>query len=186
MLMQRSIFWRGLAYHSLEKCNLSFSHNAIEAASIIRGTHQTKEFAIVYVLKLTVNWEVISCRMERLVGAASDVRTFRHDGHGNWTINQIPSEEFKGCVDMDISATPFTNSLPVNRLKLKQKEAQSINVLYIDVFEGITRRAVQRYTRMTEYEYLFQDVPTDFRAVVTVDSSGIVTDYPGLFVHAAV
>ena len=91
--------------------------------------------------------------------------------------------ECKGCIDIDISLTPFTNSLPINRLQLQVNEVQYIKVLYIDILGRTIRSVVQQYTKISDHKYQYENVPNDFEAVITVDEWGIVTEYPGLFVR---
>lgn len=86
-----------------------------------------------------------------------------------------------GCVDVDIWPTPFTNSLPIRRLQLKEGERRQIEVVYIDGLELSTGKAVQAYTRTGRQSFRFESVGTDFSAELTVDERGLVLEYPGLF-----
>ena len=92
---------------------------------------------------------------------------------------------FKGCIDIDISLTPLTNSLPINRLQLKQNEAQEIKVIYFDLLAQQIKPATQKYTRLKDLSYRYENVPNDFEAVIQVDASGFVADYPTLFMRTA-
>lgn len=77
--------------------------------------------------------------------------------------------------------------LPLRRLKLAEKESQSIQVAYIPLPEEISENfepvaASQGYTclepdRMYRYEGIFRD----FTAYLSIDDAGIIEDYPGLF-----
>ncbi len=71
------------------------------------------------------------------------------DGEGNWTTRSgesVPGLE--GCVDVDISATPFTNTLPIRRLGLAPGESADLSVAYVDIDEMRAWREEQRYTRL--------------------------------------
>ena len=48
-----------------------------------------------------------------------------HDGHG------LALSAIEGCIDIDIAATPFTNTLPIRCLQLAEGERQPISVAYI-------------------------------------------------------
>jgi hypothetical protein len=61
--------------------------------------------------------------------------SFCSDGKGAWTMNGTLSPEFDECIDVDIPLTPFTNTLPINRLELLQQEQREIKVVYIDILE---------------------------------------------------
>jgi hypothetical protein len=77
--------------------------------------------------------------------------------------------------------TPFTNTLPINRLKLSEKEGEQIMVLYVDVLGRKIMPVRQKYTRLSQNSYKYENVPNDFEAVIAVDELGLVVDYPGLF-----
>ena len=77
--------------------------------------------------------------------------------------------------------------LPLRRLKLAEKESQSIKVAYIPLPEKISENlepvaASQCYTcleldRVYRYEGIFHDFTND----LIIDDAGIIEDYLGLF-----
>lgn len=99
----------------------------------------------------------------------------------DWIVNGQVRPDLKNCTDIDISITPFTNSLPINRLRLDLNKPQPIEVLYIDVPENSIRASRQRYTRKSGTVYNFQTIPNDFEADIIVDNDGFVVHYPQLF-----
>jgi len=104
------------------------------------------------------------------------------DGAGHWRhADRQALPELDGCVDPDISMTPFTNTVAIRRLGLKVGEAAQIKVAYILVPELSLRPAPQRYTRLAERLWRFESLDADFTADLTVDEGGFVTEYPGLF-----
>ena len=43
----------------------------------------------------------------------------RADGEGSWTnVDGVPLPDLAGAIDLDLSASPFTNTLPIRRLAL--------------------------------------------------------------------
>ena len=54
-------------------------------------------------------------------------------------------------------------------------------MLYINVFDNTVKPVTQWYTRLSENKYLYEGVLKDFKAEITVDEDGLVTEYPGLF-----
>ena len=89
--------------------------------------------------------------------------------------------DFAGCTDIDISCTPFTNTLPIRRLNLKIGESAEIQVLHVDCPQIRFEVSRQRYERLSESQYRFTSLENDFTAIITVDENGFVTDYPELF-----
>ncbi|MFI7612471.1 putative glycolipid-binding domain-containing protein [Nonomuraea terrae] len=106
------------------------------------------------------------------------------DGRGAWTdAGGRPLPGLSGCVDVDISTTPLTNTLPIRRLGLAPGAAADLLVVYVDVPDLEPRAVTQRYTclgrsgAVTVYRY----ESGSFRADITVDDHGLVVDYPGLW-----
>ncbi len=90
---------------------------------------------------------------------------------------------------MDISTTPFTNTLPIRRLDLDPGESQEIRVAYVDVPGMAVRPERQRYACLERHTgggvYRYESLDGNrFTADLTVDADGLVLDYPGLFLRA--
>jgi uncharacterized protein len=130
-------------------------------------------------------WRVLRLSVENLLeGGGIELHA---DGEGHWSDpdGRVRSE-FAGCIDIDISATPFTNTLPIRRLELEPGKSNEIEVVYVALFPNLVlQRAGQRYTRLEASEntrrYLYESMTTDFRAELDVDGDGIVIDYPGIW-----
>jgi hypothetical protein len=104
------------------------------------------------------------------------------DGAGHWRrADGAPLPELDGCIDPDISMTPFTNTLPIRRLGLGIGDTAEIGVAYVLVPELSLRAAPQRYTRLGDRLWRFESLDSGFTADLTVDAEGLVVDYPGLF-----
>ena len=91
----------------------------------------------------------------------------------------------KGCLDVDISGSPFTNTLPIRRADFKPGLSLSLTVVYLAVPELTIEPAEQRYTCLekspTAGLYRYESLDSSFRADLPVDDDGLVLDYPGLF-----
>jgi hypothetical protein len=84
-------------------------------------------------------------------------------------------------LDIDLSLTPFTNTLPINRLQLKLNQQQTIEVLYFDMLKKEIRPVKQLYTRTANDQYLYENYDSSFKAEIKIDEQGLVVDYPKLF-----
>jgi uncharacterized protein len=95
-----------------------------------------------------------------------------------WSGKERPPE-YEDCVDVDLSFTPATNTLPIRRLGLRVGEEREIAVAWLVWPELRFERAVQRYARLREDRYRYtQD---DFEAELIVDKDGLVLEYEGLW-----
>ena len=121
-----------------------------------------------------------------MLDAANRRLDLMSDGAGHWFDGAgEPLPGLVGCFDVDISATPFTNTLPIRRLALPHAAAADINVVYISLPELTVTPGMQRYTCLASNtagaRYRFESRSHAFTAELPVDTQGLVADYPGLF-----
>lgn len=102
------------------------------------------------------------------------------DGAGSWRRDGVALEDVRGCIDVDLYAIAFTNTLPVRRLELRVGEAALIDVAYVRLPSMALERMQQRYTRVSDSVYRYESVASGFTADVSFDAAGLVVDYPGL------
>ncbi|RYD87849.1 MAG: hypothetical protein EOP54_28150, partial [Sphingobacteriales bacterium] len=82
---------------------------------------------------------------------------------------------------IDISVTPFTNTLAVKPLNLSVGESKSITVLYIDIVEHNMAIKKQTYTRLEDNVYRFETEDGIFVANIEFDTDMLVKKYDSLF-----
>ena len=183
--MQTNLLWTGREYYSLENCLVNTTDKGTVINSVIVGKYNETIYRVEYEIRTNKDWHVVSFALRGFHSDQSLQWKFESDGNGNWTREGKPADEFKDCIDIDIPLTPFTNTLPINRLKLMPDSSQQISVLYLDVLEQRISVVKQQYTRLSETEYQYENIPNDFEAKIKVDVSGFVVDYPQLFVRTA-
>ncbi len=174
------IIWKGLLYHSLEYFNLIENEENYMVTSKIIGSFDNKAYFVNYQITIDKNWLVQNFTVEYEVnGEKSNVTGLKHGN--NWTINDTDRPEFLDFKYIDISLTPFTNTLPINNLNLSKGQSSEINVIYINILEDKIKPVKQQYTHIGQSEYLYENIPKNFEARISIDDSGLVENYPGLF-----
>jgi uncharacterized protein len=183
--MKRKVIWSNLTETGLEHLHLFSGNHEIIADGVVLGIEEEVAFRIRYQIRCDSNWRVRTVTVKSLDEREQTIH-LTADGLGNWS-NESGTvlSEFAGCLDVDITATPFTNTLPIRRQLLKQGESTEIKVVYIRVPELQLTVEPQRYTCLESSElaskYRFESLDGDFTAVISVDADGLVEDYPGLF-----
>lgn len=183
--MQHSLIWKGVFYHSMENCLVEVADTGVTVQSTIVGHVDDFLYKVDYNLTTSQRWETSSLKLTGRVGNSRKEINLRSDGKGNWWLNDQPASQFAGCTDVDITLTPFTNSLPVNRLDWSKAD-QVIKVVYLDILGDRITPVSQKYTRISDSQYKFENVPNDFEALIDVDEGGFVVHYPELFERAAI
>lgn len=183
--MQTNLLWTGIECHSMENCLAEVSDAGAEITSTIIGMYQRVIYRVEYLIRTNEYWETVYFEINCRHSDQKQIIKMTGDGKGKWIKDGIQMKEFEGCIDIDIPLTPFTNTLPVNRLRLDNGQSREIRVIYLDILRQDVRPARQSYSRLGDNEYRYQNVPNDFEAVIRVDDSGFVTDYPSLFMRTA-
>ena len=177
--------WEG---PGLEHLRLATSDGGVVANGLVIGLEAGRPFRIGYEIRCDGHWRV---REVRVASPDSErpVLELLADGEGHWKgRGGEPVPELDGCIDVDISATPFTNTLPIRRLGLEPGESEELAVAYVRVPELLVGPERQRYgclhARADGGLYQFEALPSGFTAELPVDAEGLVLDYPGLFRRA--
>ncbi len=184
-ILQANLLWTGIEYYSLENCIVSRHEGGYEINSVIIGYYENKIYRVNYLIRTSVDW--ITQFVDIVCNHANRTQKIQleKNENENWLMNGVSTREFAECIDVDIPLTPFTNSLPINRLKLSTNEARQIKVIYIDLLQNRIRSVYQNYIRLSDSAYHYENVPNDFEAVINVDDQGFVSHYPELFTRKA-
>jgi hypothetical protein len=167
--------WRDTDGSSLEHCALSISDAGVVVDSIVIAD----TFGLRYRIACDAAWRTRAVDVE-LIGTARAVHLLA-DGAGGWWSEGASCPELRGAIDVDITATPLTNTLPIRRLPWRDGDAREITLVYVTVPEMTLTTSRQRYTKLTERRYRFEALESDFTRDLDVDEHGLVVHYPGLF-----
>jgi len=180
--------WTPWTAPGLEHVRVLIQPEAIVADGLILGVSEREPFRVHYEIQCDQQWKLRVVHVS-LLGDSSRSLHLLTDGEGSWTAEHgeaLPS--LSGCRDVDISVTPFTNTLPIRRLALESGVSATLSMVYISVPELQVEVTEQRYTCLEAtssggrywFEGLEQGEAT-FTAELPVDQDGLVMDYPGLF-----
>jgi len=169
----------------LEHLRLDAGEGGVAADGLLVGVREGRPLRVRYEVRCDASWLVRAVRVVGLDPGTPGVELLS-DGSGGWTTpggEAVP--QLDGCVDVDISATPFTNTLPIRRARLAPGESAEILVAFIEVGERRARPEPQRYTCLERRPdgglYRFEALNGGFAADLPVDPDDLVLDYPGLF-----
>ncbi|MFC4557279.1 putative glycolipid-binding domain-containing protein [Virgibacillus kekensis] len=134
-----------------------------------------------YNIELDEHW--LTRKLSIMVDHISSLE-LHSDGEGNWfNTDGYLIDRLKGALDIDISATPFSNSLPINRINWNINQVEHFHMVYISVPSLETKKVPQSYQyihKEGEFRY-FNYQCYDYETIICVDSDGLVVDYPNTF-----
>ena len=113
--MEPHVMWVPWEEPGLEHLHLIQNNELIIADSVIIGVDGQDPFRAQYEISCGSDWRLRSVHLSLLSHSPQAVHLFT-DGKEKWTSETgevIPA--LSGCLDVDISATPFTNTLPIRR-----------------------------------------------------------------------
>ncbi len=119
----------------------------------------------------------------RSVSTVGEAQRRLEASDGHWTVDGAARPDLDGCVDVDVAATPLTNTFPIRRLAhLAVGRSVTSAVAWVDVPALGVTRVEQTYQRLEDRDELaawrYSD-PTHGGFVLTVDTGGLVVDYEG-------
>lgn len=163
----------------MEHLVLQREGDSFVAHGVVIGERDAPAYGAAYRIACDAAWRVRQAVVDVAGGGHLDLFS---DGEGHWRgqDGQVV-EALAGCIDIDLSASCFTNTLPIRRLALAAGERQVIDVAYVHIPELRVEKTAQAYTRLGPHAWRFESLADGFQAELEVDDDGLVVHYPGLF-----
>jgi uncharacterized protein len=181
--MNRKIIvrWHDWSGKGIEHLVLREGPDEIVAEAAVLGTAEDGFFAARYRILCDKSWRVRKAEIAQV--GEGDALELASDGVGNWVDGSAaPLLQLAGAIDIDISITPFTNTLPIRRLHLQTGHSQDILAAYVQLPSLAVTIDRQRYTCLElDRRYRYESLDSDFTRDIEVDRHGLVVTYPGLF-----
>jgi hypothetical protein len=169
--------WRRIDQPGLELARFDIARHGVTVSSTLVDGGKNP-FSLRYIWTLDPDWRTRTLRIEHMNG---DDRwlTIERTGDVSWRIDRMPAPHLEGCRELDLSATPFCNSLAV---KLLGGDGE-FDAAYISATDLSVTPSRQRYERISGAYWRYHDlgVAHGFTAALEFDSDGLVARYEGLF-----
>jgi uncharacterized protein len=167
--------WEG---HGMERLRVAVGPEAVYAEGDVLDP---TGLGIHYRIRADAGWTTRHVEVT-LVEERPRMLRLHADGEGGWTDDAGAAlPELAGCLDVDLSFSPFTNTLAIRRLALAEGEHGDTRVALVSLPELTVAPDPQRYTRLAADRYRFDSLDSDFTRELALDEHSLVLDYPGLF-----
>ena len=178
----RRVLWRRLDQEGHDACQ--FAHTVdgwiIEGAAVFE--HDGQAANLFYRLVCDQKWTSMRATVAGWIGEGDFQLNIERDGDNGWRINGKKSQSLDGLKDIDLGFTPASNTNAIKRLSLcKGDEAESVAV-WLDTNDWTVKPLRQSYRRTQNNAFDYASPQHDYRATLTVDDFGAVTEYPELWV----
>lgn len=174
--------WRRIGLHGLEHLTLQEIDEGYRVYSVLSAELELGGLTCEYHFDLDPQWRT---RIFKLAmnqdGENRNLRIERTE-EGQWRVDGLSRPDLDGCLDIDLTISPFTNTLAIRQLKLAPNEAKEISAVYVNIPQLEVSSARQRYQRLDAAEpprrYLYSGLDTGFIQEITVDENGLIDSYP--------
>lgn len=157
--------------------------DAIRASGSEIALDESSGWLVTFDIELDRKWR--TRRVEASVRGDEGHRTvaLEGDGQGLWMVDGHPAPGLTGCIDVDIAATPFTNTIVIRRVEIPIGDTVEVRVAWIGIPDLGVSAVAQTYRRLEpangvdRYEYRRSGSPTGW--VIDVDEDGVALEYEG-------
>jgi hypothetical protein len=174
----RSILWSRRDRISLEYFQLYHAADDIRLSGTVLTLHEGEPLRVEYMVHCDRSWVTRAVRIGLTRDTGSSELTLIADDHRRWWSDGKELAAVAGCVDVDISLSPSTNTLPIRRLSLARGEASDVTAAWIRFPELTVEPLPQRYVRTGDLTYRYASAGGAFTADIEVDELGLVVRYP--------
>jgi hypothetical protein len=174
-----TVLWQGVETGALDRCRLEAGPDGLR----LSGTVLTAEFGTPLAVRYLVEAgpDGLTRRVELELDGGAVSRVLVADGAGRWWWEGgAELAEVAGALDVDLTVTPATNTLPIRRLAdLAVGQAAELGMAWVQFPHLSVIPSAQRYERLAADRWRFSS--GDFSAELVVDPDGLVLEYSGLF-----
>ncbi len=182
----RQIAWQAWDGPGLEHLHIKFDTDGLFAhSSCITGINGLP-FSLSYRLSCDANYYLTYLELDWVGETQEQFRYFISD-EGQWSHGYETKADLAGCTCVDLSLTPFTNTLAILQLGLQPGEEGEIKCAYLD-FDTLEFYPVQqRYTclesTLNSSFYGYENLHSGYKTTFYLDADFIVLDYPDTFLR---
>jgi hypothetical protein len=166
---------------SIEHATVESSREGIALSGTVLAAEDGKPLEVDYRLLVDSNWRSRSLHVVQDFDGERRSLVLTVGAGARWWLNGRESRDLNGCLDIDLSLSPITNALPLNRLEIAHAGAGEIVAAWVR-FPGLTvEPARQRYVRTAHSVYRYASLASGVTAAIHVDDLGFPIEYEGVW-----
>jgi hypothetical protein len=179
----RTMLWRRLDTPGHESVRMTLDGDQRRLSGTAVFADEKGPCRLDYVVTCDAQWHTLSATVAGWVGDEAVEVDVRVDGERRWRLNGVGSPSVSGCIDVDLNFSPATNTLPIRRLALPVGAASPVRAAWLRFPSFRLEPLEQLYRRTADMVYGYESNGGAFTAELEVNSAGLVTHYPGLWIE---
>lgn len=180
--------WRRLDVAGAEHFRLWSSSQGHRLEGTIVLEHEHQPWQVEYEVACSLGWETTRVTVVTVNGDTMRRMGLFTDDRRRWWTHRTELDALAGAVDVDISLTPSTNTLPIRRLGLldvRVGDARDVTAAWLSFPDLSVEPLRQRYTRLSGRRFRYESDGGRFTAELEVDDLGLVVSYPVIWRRTA-
>ena len=182
--LERAVVWRNLLAGGMEYFELRKHGDChVLRGKVVSVLEPAQPLFVSYEVVCDSQWHTREARILQVNGGEQHELNIEVHGTG-WKVNGKMIPELENCLDIDLSISPSTNTLPLRRLNLQRGQSQRVIAAWVRFPSLEISPLEQTYKRLDQTRYWYTSA-TGFEAEIRVDAASVVFDYPGVWTRVA-
>lgn len=154
--LERVVLWQSFHTPGVERCRLHRLSDGWGLAGTVVLALDDAPAEVTWRVECDEGWRTRRVVVDLQAGHESRSLALRVGEHRRWWRGDEELEQLRGCVDVDISVTPATNTLPIRRLALATGESAALVAAWVRFPALTVEPLAQRYTRVDTHHYRYE------------------------------
>jgi uncharacterized protein len=174
--------WRRIGLNGLEHLTLAETETGYTADAVLSVEAELGGVTCEYHCEIDRQWRTTSFALKQHQSGEDRTLRIERAGVNGWQVNGESRPDLDGALELDLTVSPFTNTLAIRQLALAPNEAKEMTAVYVKIPQLDVVSARQRYQRLDSNElpqrFLYMGLDTGFTQEITVDEYALVESYP--------
>jgi hypothetical protein len=174
--------WRRIGLQGLEHLSLNEVAGGFRVDSFLSVEADLGGVTCEYHFDLDTRWRTKVFTMNQHQAGVDAALKIERAEESGWRVDDKPRPDLDGCFDLDLTVSPFTNTIAIQQLQLAPNEAKEFLAVYVKIPQLEIIPAPQRYRRLDPNDpplrFLYEGLGTGFIEEITVDEHALVERYP--------
>ena len=171
----RQVVWASAKPPGVEYCTIRAGTKGWALGGTIVRSLDGKAAVITYMIETDSSWKTKKVSVKQLFDGKRyslkiEVKRSR------WFVRGREKKRLEGALDVDLEASPVTNTLPIRRTSMRVGSKVDLTVAWVRFPSLRVVPFKQGYERLSKSRYLYKS-STGFRAEIEVDGFGLVRRY---------
>ena len=171
----RVVVWASSRPPGVERCTISREASGwVLTGSLVRR-FRAGPASISYGIETDLGWKTSAAHVEQFLrGERLTLELKARDSR--WYLEGKEASELDGCTDIDLGASPVTNTLPIKRARPRIGSRLELTAAWVRFPRLTVEPLRQSYERVGEKLYVYRSA-SGFESEIEVDGFGLVRRY---------